>query len=86
MNKLCAICNIEYPLTSEYFGKCDSCKSGYYRYCKPCANIQSKKSALKYQKKHFNQDGFITEKDHFNAALIQLAEVMNKPSLLKHLK
>ena len=48
--------------------------------------MQSKKSALKYQKKHFNQDGFITEKDHFNAALIQLAEVMNKPSLLKHLK
>ena len=83
-SKFCMQCNNDLPISN--FGKCKSCRDGYYRYCKTCANRNSKKSAFKYQYKDFNQDGFLTEQEQFNAALEQYAAVFNCPNLLKYKK
>ena len=82
MEKCCLQCNKVLPISS--FGKCTTCKDGYYRYCKKCANRNSKKSSFKYQRTAFNQDGFLTEKEQYNAALEQYAAVFNCPNLLKY--
>jgi hypothetical protein len=55
-------------------------------YCKECVKLGSIESFLKNQKKWFHQDGYSSEKEHFNAAIKQYAEVFNLPSLTRHLK
>ena len=61
-------------------------KDGLDSYCKKCVMVNTKESQLNNKKKWFHEDGFISEKDHFNAAIRQYAEVFNCPSLLKHIK
>lgn len=61
-------------------------KDGLDSYCKKCVGENAKMSQLKNKKKWFNEDGYINEKEHFNAAIRQYAEVFNLPSLLRHIK
>ncbi len=40
MNQICKLCNLEFPLSADYFHKSKSFKSGFITTCKKCANKQ----------------------------------------------
>lgn len=69
----------------EYYPRLDYA-DGLSSYCKTCTKNNSKQSLLDNKKKWFHEDGYISEKDHFNAAIKNYAEVFNLPSLLRHIK
>lgn len=81
--KQCCTCKSFKLVTEFYFNY--TYKRYSYR-CKECEKIASQESQLRNKKKWFNKDGYISEKDHFNAAIRQYAEVFNCPSLLRHLE
>jgi hypothetical protein len=55
-------------------------------YCIECTKEVAKESALKHNYSWFHEDGYNSEKEHFNAALQQMAKVFDMPSLLKYMK
>lgn len=59
---------------------------GLDSYCKECVKINSKQSLLDNKVNWWHEDGFLSEKDHFNHAIKNYAEVFNLPSLLRHIK
>ena len=61
-------------------------KNGLNSYCKKCTSDGAKASKLKHKVEIWNVDGYDSEKEHFNAALAQYAEVFNCPQLLKYIK
>mgnify|MGYP003657465801 FL=1 len=61
-------------------------KNGLNSYCKTCTSEVAKASKLKHKTERWHQDGFESEKEHFNHALAQYAEVFNCPQLLKYIK
>ena len=81
VTKVCAKCKKELPI--DQFNKGVN-KDGYQSYCKPCNKEINKLSKLKNGNESYHQDGFMTEKEHFNAAIEQYAAVFNLPSLLRH--
>jgi hypothetical protein len=81
--KQCCTCKSFKLVTEFYFNRTYN-KYGYR--CKECEINASKESQLKNKKKWFHEDGYMTEKDHFNAAIRQYAEVFNLPSLTRHIR
>ena len=61
-------------------------KNGLNSYCKQCTSAGAKASKLKHKIEIWNVDGYDSEKEHFNAAIKQYAEVFNCPKLLKYIK
>jgi len=82
--KVCSCCRKLLEIINFYPNK--RYTDGYNCYCKVCVIQNTKKSQLKHKTEWFMQDGFMYEKDHFNAALEQYAQVFNLPSLLKYRK
>jgi hypothetical protein len=82
--KECVKCKEVKPL--ELFYPRPNRSDGRDSYCKECTKANSKVSSLKNKKRWFNEDGYISEKEHFNAAIRQYAEVFNCPSLIRHIK
>jgi len=82
MKKKCRKCNQEKLL--EQFGFQKRNNDGRQSYCKECNLQVQKESKLKNKKEYWHQDGYMTEKEHFNSALEQYAKVFGMPELLKH--
>jgi len=82
--KECRKCKVVQP-ASNFYPRLNY-DDGLASYCKECTKINSRQTFLNQKTKWFNVDGYLTEKDHFNAAITQYAEVFGLPSLLRHIK
>lgn len=83
MNKHCRKCEITKPITE--FGKQPRQKDGLQSYCKACCLDENKRSKFRQQDTQYYRDGYMTEDDHFNAAIRLYSQVLNMPQLLNHL-
>ena len=83
-DKKCKRCGQVKPVT-EYHKAPRNTGSGLASYCKPCVAENSRESMLRRGVEWYMKDGFISETDHFNAAIENYAKVFNCPQLLKHL-
>lgn len=83
VTKFCKKCKEDLPVSRFNKGRQ---KDGLQSYCISCNTQLNKESQLRNKKQWWNKDGYLTEKDHFNAALENYAEVFNMPQLLKHKK
>lgn len=84
VTKKCAKCKEEVPVSE--FGKAPRNSDGLQSYCNPCNYLVNRESQLNRGKKFWHQDGYLTEAEHFNAALEHYAELFNCPSLINHKK
>jgi len=80
--KLCSGCKRLLQIFNFYPNKRYS--DGYNCHCKECVKEAANQSKLRNKERWYNADGYINEKEHFNAALEQYAEVFNLPSLLRY--
>ena len=83
MNRHCPKCDTIKPITE--FGKQPRQKDGLQTYCKACCLIENRKSKMRSGETQYHRDGYMTEDDHFNAALRLYSQVFNMPQLLNHL-
>ncbi len=84
-NKQCRKC-LEVKDVEQFNHMPRNKKDGLNSYCKKCTYEGSKASKLKHKTEYWHADGFDSEKEHFNYALQQYAEVFNCPQLLKYIK
>jgi len=82
-DKLCKKCGEVKPLT-EFHKAPRNTGTGYASYCKPCVTKNAAISNLNNKVNWYQEDGYMTEKEHFNAAIENYAKVFNLPSLLRH--
>ena len=82
MTKKCTRCKQVLPVTEFHHSPCNN--DGLQSHCKKCIIEGAKISAFLNGEKWYHKDGFMSEEDHFNAALEQYAQVFNMPQLLKY--
>lgn len=82
--KNCRKCDNAYELTLEFFSKQPRNKDGYQSYCRHCQRDQVRQSKMKNKTTLASQDGFMSDKDHFNRAIQHYAKIFNCPQLVKH--
>ncbi len=81
-DKKCTRCKQVKPVTEFHKSPCS--KDRMQSHCKRCMTETAMISALKNGEKWYHRDGYMSEKDHFNAALENYAKVFNMPQLLKY--
>ena len=83
VTKVCSKCKKEVSI--DQFNKGQN-RDGYQSYCKPCNRETNKLSKLRNGNENWHQDGYASEKEHFNAAIKHYAELFNLPSLTRHIR
>ena len=81
--KKCKQCGEEKDLETGFHNAPGS-SDGKQTYCRQCSSKNSMMSKMLAGGTSYWDDGYLTEWEHFNAALEHYAEIFDCPALLKH--